>query len=78
MRYLSVSETAEKWNLSERSVRNYCAQERIPGAFLSGKTWKIPEDAKNQNEAIRKRNSEYASGQINRREGRPVFGRYLS
>ena len=45
MRYLSVSETAEKWNISERSVRNYCAQGRVNGAFLSGKTWNIPEDA---------------------------------
>lgn len=45
MRYLSVSETAEKWNISERSVRNYCAQGRVNGAFLTGKTWNIPEDA---------------------------------
>ena len=45
MRYLSVSEIAEKWNISERSVRNYCAQGRVPGAFLTGKTWNIPEDA---------------------------------
>lgn len=45
MRYLSVSETAEKWNISERSVRNYCAQGRVPGAFLTGKNWNIPEDA---------------------------------
>ena len=45
MRYLSVSETAEKWNISERSVRNYCAQGRVPGAFFTGKTWNIPEDA---------------------------------
>ena len=45
MRYLSVSETAEKWNISERSVRNYCAQGRVPGAFLTGKTWNIPKDA---------------------------------
>lgn len=26
MKYLSVAETAEKWQISERSVRNYCAQ----------------------------------------------------
>ena len=45
LRYLSVSETAEKWNISERSVRNYCAQGRVNGAFLTGKTWNIPEDA---------------------------------
>ncbi len=37
MNYLSVAETAKKWNISERSVRNYCAQERIPGAVLIGK-----------------------------------------
>ena len=45
MNYLSVAETAKKWNISERSVRNYCAQERIPGAVLIDKTWHIPENA---------------------------------
>ncbi len=44
MAYLSVAETAIRWGISERSVRNYCAQERVPGAYLAGKTWKIPED----------------------------------
>ncbi len=46
MKYLSVKEIAEKWNVSERSVRNYCAEGRIDGAFLTGKTWNIPEIAK--------------------------------
>lgn len=45
VKYLSVSETAKRWNLSERSIRNYCAEGRIEGAFLTGKTWNIPEDA---------------------------------
>ena len=45
MKYLSVKEIAEKWNLSVRTVRNYCAMGKIPGAFLTGKTWNIPEDA---------------------------------
>lgn len=45
MRYLSVTEIAKKWNVSERSVRNYCAQGRVHGAFLTGKTWNIPEQA---------------------------------
>ena len=45
MNYLSVSEIAAIWDLSERSVRNYCAQGRVPGAFLTGKTWSIPADA---------------------------------
>lgn len=45
MKYLSVSETAKRWNVSERTVRNYCANKRIPDAFLTGKTWNIPENA---------------------------------
>lgn len=44
MKYLSVAEIAKKWNISERSVRNYCAEGRIDGAVLIGKTWAIPED----------------------------------
>lgn len=46
MKYLSVAEVAKNWKLSERSIRNYCAQGRISGAFLTGKTWNIPEDAR--------------------------------
>ena len=46
MRYLSVAEMAKKWDVSERSVRNYCAKGRVPGAFLTGKTWNIPENAR--------------------------------
>ncbi len=36
----------KKWGVSERSVRNYCAQGKIKGAFLTGKTWNIPKDAR--------------------------------
>ena len=45
MAYLSVKDTANKWEISERSVRNYCQKGRIAGAFLIGKTWSIPDDA---------------------------------
>lgn len=45
MKYLSVAEIAKKWKVSDRTVRNYCAEGRIPEAFLTGKTWNIPEDA---------------------------------
>lgn len=45
MKYISVSEFAKKWNLSERTVRNYCANHKIPGAFITGKSWNIPESA---------------------------------
>ena len=55
MRYLSVNETAGKWKLSERSVRNYCARGRVTGAFLTGKTWNIPEDAKKPERSNKKK-----------------------
>ncbi|MEE1314657.1 MAG: Fic family protein [Faecalimonas sp.] len=45
MNYIGVAETAKKWNISERSVRNYCALGRVEGAYLVGKTWNIPSDA---------------------------------
>lgn len=45
MNYISVKEFAKKWNIPERTARNYCATGRIKGAFLTGKTWNIPDDA---------------------------------
>ncbi len=56
MGYLSVAETAKKWDISERSVRNYCAHGRVPGAFLTGKTWNVPEDAAKPLRANQKEN----------------------
>lgn len=46
MRYFLAIEMAKIWAISVRSVRNYCTQGRVDGAFLAGKTWQIPEDAK--------------------------------
>jgi len=45
VKYLSVAKIAKQWNLSERTVRNYCSNGKIPEAFLTGKTWSIPENA---------------------------------
>ncbi|MFR6072327.1 MAG: Fic family protein [Faecalitalea cylindroides] len=55
MRYLSVIEIAKKWNISERSVRNYCAHGRVQGAFLTGKTWNIPENAEKPERSNKKK-----------------------
>lgn len=55
MRYLSVTKIAKKWNVSERSVRNYCAQGRVTGAFLTGKTWNIPEKAEKPERSNKKK-----------------------
>ena len=53
MIYISVAEAAKKWGISERSVRNYCAEGRVAGAQLSGKTWEIPFDAEKPKRSVR-------------------------
>lgn len=45
MEYISVVQFAKKYDISERTARNYCAEGKIDGAFLTGKTWNIPADA---------------------------------
>ncbi len=46
MEYKNVVEIAQLWGISERTVRNYCAEGRIDGAKLIGKTWSIPADSR--------------------------------
>lgn len=53
MKYLSVNEVALKWNISTRSVRNYCDLGRVEGAFKEGKTWLIPSNATKPKRQIR-------------------------
>ncbi|WP_042478948.1 Fic family protein [Bacillus ndiopicus] len=55
MEYITVAETAKKWGISERSVRNYATNGRIEGAKLDGKTWMIPVSAKKP-ERLNKKN----------------------
>lgn len=45
MNYISVIQFAKKYGISERTARHYCAEGKIEGAFLTGKTWNIPENA---------------------------------
>lgn len=57
MNYTTVAEISKKWGVSERAVRNYCAEGRVAGAILEGKTWKIPDNAdkpvrKKRNDAV--------------------------
>lgn len=53
MKYLSVIEIAKKWNISTRSVRDYCNKGRVEGAFIEGKTWFIPSNATKPKRQIR-------------------------
>lgn len=45
MKYISVSEFAQRHGISARTARNYCNLGKIEGAYLVGKTWNIPEEA---------------------------------
>ena len=57
MEYVSVAKMAKKWGLSERSVRNYCANGRIADAKLIGKTWYIPENAQKPDRVNKKKDT---------------------
>ena len=45
MKYITVKEAAEKWNLSTRRVQILCTGGRIKGADRIGNMWVIPHDA---------------------------------
>ena len=45
MGYVLAKELSKKWNLSIRSIQQYCADGRIAGAKKMGNTWMIPSEA---------------------------------
>lgn len=55
MKYISVAEAAKRWHVSERTVRNYCAAGKIADAFLTGKTWNLPDTAQRPDRINKKR-----------------------
>lgn len=59
IKYMTIKEASILWNLSERSVRNYCALGRVEGAVIEGGVWKIPLNAKKPVRANEKENKNY-------------------
>ncbi len=57
MSIISVTEFARLHNISERTVRNYCSNGKIPGAYQTGNTWNIPADAEPPKKRSRKTKS---------------------
>ena len=45
MKYITVKEASQKWNVSTRRVQILCNQTRIKGAYRFGKSWMIPSTA---------------------------------
>ncbi|MBE6133715.1 MAG: Fic family protein [Erysipelotrichaceae bacterium] len=58
-KYMTIKEASILWNVSERSVRNYCALGRVEGATLESGVWKIPTDAKKPVRSNEKENKNY-------------------
>lgn len=51
MKYITASEAAKKWRITQRRVQILCAQGRIDGIFKLGENWAIPEDARKPSDA---------------------------
>ena len=45
MKYMTVREAAEKWQVSQRLAQKLCTEGRIEGAQKFGGSWAIPADA---------------------------------
>jgi hypothetical protein len=45
MNYMTASQAAKKWNISQRRVQVLCSEGRIKGVFKLGDAWAIPESA---------------------------------
>lgn len=58
MGYITASQVAKKWNISQRRVQILCAENRIEGVFKLGETWAIPDDAEKPRDSRRKKKEE--------------------
>ena len=60
MNYMTASQAAKKWNISQRRVQVLCSEGRIKGVFKLGDAWAIPENAEKPTDArtMRENNNE--------------------
>ena len=72
--YIGVFEASIKWNISERSVRNYCAKGRVEGAVFVGGAWLIPADAKKPKRANKKDNKNYLLERLREEKKQQIKG----
>ena len=45
MTYMTASQAAKKWNISQWRVQILCSEGRINGVFKLGENWAIPENS---------------------------------
>jgi hypothetical protein len=54
MKYMTVRQAAEKWDITERWVQKLCEENRVKGAVRFSRVWMIPKDAKKPVDGRRK------------------------
>ena len=54
MEYMTASQAAKKWSISQRRVQILCVEGRIPGVFKLGEAWAIPADTQKPEDKRRK------------------------
>lgn len=64
MEYISIKEASVRWNISERSIRNYCINKRIEGAILEKGEWKIPSNSNKPTRLNAKTDKNYLLDQL--------------
>ena len=53
--YMTVQETAEKWNVSLRWVQRLCKENRVEGALNINCVWLIPQNTVKPDDARKKK-----------------------
>lgn len=54
MEYMTASQAAKLWNISQRRVQILCSEGRIPGVFKLGDAWAIPADSSKPSDSRQK------------------------
>lgn len=73
-KYISCKDASIKWNISERSVRNYAKLGRIFNAFIKDGVWYVPSDAIKPKRINEKKNKNYLLEQLRREKKLKIKG----
>jgi hypothetical protein len=65
MGFITASEAAKKWNISQRRVQILCSENRIEGIFKLGDNWAIPETAEKPTDKRLKSNKKGEKNECN-------------
>lgn len=64
MNYMTSSDAAKLWNISQRRVQDYCKTGKIKGAKMFGNRWFVPKNAVKPEEKVGRPRKVHNNGQI--------------